>query len=42
VARGVELHVDADHPLARVGPLEADVAEAVRQALTKLLPTAPA
>jgi len=42
LARGVELHVDADHPLARVGPLEADVAEAVRQALTKLLPTAPA
>jgi DNA-binding transcriptional MerR regulator len=42
VARGVELHVDADHPLARVGPLEADVAESVRQALTKLLPTAPA
>lgn len=42
VARGLELHVDADHPLSRVGPLEADVAEAVRQALTKLLPTAPA
>jgi DNA-binding transcriptional MerR regulator len=42
VARGLELHVDADHPLARVGPLEADVAEAVRQALAKLLPTAPA
>lgn len=41
VARGLELHVDADHPLARVGPLEADVADAVRQALAKLLPTAP-
>lgn len=38
VARGLELHVDTDHPLARVGPLEADVAEAVRQALAKLLP----
>lgn len=42
VARGLELHVDIEHPLARVGPLEADVAEAVRVALTKLLPTAPA
>lgn len=42
VARGLELHVDADHPLARVGPLETDVAEAVRQALAKLLPGGPA
>lgn len=41
VARGVELHVDADHPLARVGPDEAGVADAVRQALAKLLPHLP-
>lgn len=41
VARGVELHVDAGHPLARVGPDEASVAEIVRQALAKLLPHAP-
>ena len=41
VARGVELHVDADHPLARVGPDEAGVAEVVRQALAKLMPHAP-
>ncbi len=41
VARGLELHVDVEHPLARVGPLEADVADAVRQALAKLLPTVP-
>jgi DNA-binding transcriptional MerR regulator len=38
VARGVELHVDADHPLARVGPDDAGVADIVRQALAKLLP----
>lgn len=42
VANGLELHVDADHPLARVGPDEAGVAEVVRQALAKLLPPAPA
>ncbi|OLC07721.1 MAG: hypothetical protein AUH42_03045 [Gemmatimonadetes bacterium 13_1_40CM_70_11] len=41
VAHGVELHVDADHPLARVGPEEAGVAEVVRQALAKLLPHLP-
>ncbi|HEV8303464.1 MAG TPA: MerR family transcriptional regulator [Gemmatimonadales bacterium] len=41
VTRGVELHVDADHPLARVGPDDAGVAEVVRQALAKLLPHAP-
>lgn len=41
VARGVELHVDANHPLARVGPDEAGVAEIVRQALAKLLPHSP-
>jgi N-glycosylase/DNA lyase len=38
VERGVELHVDADHPLARVGGDAATVAEAVRQVLAKLLP----
>jgi|SRR5437660_518209 len=42
VARGVELHLDADHPLARVGPEDAGVAEVVRQALAKLLPHLPA
>ena len=42
VSRGLELHVDADHPLARVGPDEAGVAEVVRQALAKLLPPSPA
>jgi DNA-binding transcriptional MerR regulator len=42
VAHGVELHVDADHPLARVGPEEAGVAEVIRQALAKLLPHLPA
>ncbi|MGH7530597.1 MAG: MerR family transcriptional regulator [Gemmatimonadales bacterium] len=42
VTRGVELHVDADHPLARVGPDEAGLAEAVREALAKLLPAAGA
>ena len=42
VGRGVELHVDTAHPLARIGPDEAAVAEAVRQALAKLLPPATA
>jgi hypothetical protein len=42
VARGVELHLDADHPLARLGPDEAGVAEMVRQSLAKLLPQWPA
>lgn len=41
VTRGVELHVDADHPLSRVGPGDGVVAEAVRQALAKLLPHSP-
>jgi DNA-binding transcriptional MerR regulator len=41
VTAGVELHVDANHPLARVGPDDAGVAEAVRQALAKLLPEPP-
>ena len=38
VSRGVELHVDADHPLARVGPDDGSVAAAIRQALAKLAP----
>jgi DNA-binding transcriptional MerR regulator len=38
LGRGVELHLDTAHPLARLGPEEAAVAEAVRQALAKLLP----
>ncbi|HEX9283622.1 MAG TPA: MerR family transcriptional regulator [Gemmatimonadales bacterium] len=38
VGRGVELHVETAHPLARLGPDEAAVAEAVRQALAKLTP----
>jgi len=38
VERGIELHVDSDHPLARVGGDSATVAEAVRQVLAKLLP----
>ncbi len=41
VTRGVELHVDADHPLARLGPDDASVAEVVRSALAKLLPHQP-
>jgi DNA-binding transcriptional MerR regulator len=42
VGRGVELHVDTAHPLARLGPEEGAVAEAIRQALAKLLPHAGA
>jgi len=38
VGRGVELHLETAHPLARLGPDEAALAEAVRQALAKLLP----
>jgi DNA-binding transcriptional MerR regulator len=38
VTRGVELHVDADHPLARLGVDDQGLAETVRQAITKLLP----
>jgi len=38
VGRGVELHVETAHPLARLGPDDAAVAEAVRQALAKLMP----
>ena len=42
VTRGVELHVEADHPLARVGPDDDRVAGAIRQALANLMPHAPA
>jgi DNA-binding transcriptional MerR regulator len=42
VSRGVELHVETAHPLARLGPDDASVAEVVRQALAKLLPSANA
>src|SRR5207253_3073643 len=42
VGRGVELHVETANPLARLGPEDAAVAEAVRQALAKLLPSANA
>jgi hypothetical protein len=35
----VELHVETAHPLARLGPGDPAVAEAVRQALAKLLPS---
>jgi DNA-binding transcriptional MerR regulator len=42
VSRGLELHVDANHPLARLGGDDAGVAELVRQAVAKLLPTPPA
>ncbi len=38
VGHGIELHVEAAHPLARLGPEESAVAEAVRQALAKLMP----
>jgi hypothetical protein len=41
VSRGVELHLDADHPLARLGPDDHGLAESVRQALAKLLPHSP-
>ena len=38
VSRGVEVHVETAHPLSRVGPGDAAVAQAVREALAKLLP----
>jgi hypothetical protein len=38
VGRGVELHLEGDHPLARLGPDDGSVAAAVRQALSKLGP----
>ena len=40
VSRGVELHVETAHPLARLGPDDASVAETVRLALAKLIPAA--
>jgi len=41
VSRGVELHVETAHPLARLGPDDAAVAETVRSALAKIIPAAP-
>lgn len=41
VTRGVELHVDADHPLARLGVEDQAVAESIRQVIAKLLPHSP-
>jgi len=41
VTRGVELHVDADHPLARLGSEDQGLAETLRQAIAKLLPHSP-
>jgi DNA-binding transcriptional MerR regulator len=38
VGRGIELHLETAHPLARLGPDDATVADAVRQALAKLMP----
>lgn len=39
VTRGIELHVDADHPLARLGGADdAGLVETIRQAIAKLLP----
>jgi DNA-binding transcriptional MerR regulator len=38
VTRGVELHVDADHPLSRLGADDAGLVETIRQAIAKLLP----
>jgi DNA-binding transcriptional MerR regulator len=38
VTRGIELHLDSDHPLARLGSDENGLAETVRQAISKLLP----
>lgn len=42
VSHGLELHVDVNHPLARLGADDAGVAELVRQAVAKLLPGPPA
>ncbi len=42
LGHGIELHLDAAHPLARVGPGDAGIADAVRQAIAKLLPHTPA
>jgi len=38
LGRGIELHLDAAHPLARLGPGDAALADAVQQAISKLLP----
>lgn len=41
VARGLELHVAADHPLARLGPSDREVASLVREAVHRLFPERP-
>jgi DNA-binding transcriptional MerR regulator len=38
LARGLELHLEAGHPLARLGPGDAAIADALRQAVAKLIP----
>jgi len=38
LARGLELQIEAGHPLARLGPGDAAIADAVRQTISKLLP----
>ncbi|HUL03368.1 MAG TPA: MerR family transcriptional regulator [Gemmatimonadales bacterium] len=38
LARGLELHVESGTPLARLGPGDAAIADAVRQAVAKLIP----
>jgi len=40
VGRGLELHIEATHPLARLGPDDTALAEAIRQAVAKLMPHA--
>ncbi|HEU5259910.1 MAG TPA: MerR family transcriptional regulator [Gemmatimonadales bacterium] len=42
LGRGIELHVESAHPLARLGPGDDAVADAVRQALAKLMPPSSA
>ena len=39
VSRGIELHVHDDHPLALLGDRDADLADAVRLAVTRILGT---
>lgn len=41
VARGIELHVAADHPLARLGTNDREVAGLVREAVHRLFPDRP-
>ena len=41
IARGLELHVAADHPLARLGRNDREVAGLVREAVHQLFPDRP-